>query len=362
MQDIKTFVYFDLEATGLKSSGRPRVCEMSLIAVNVSDIKDLNESIMNILSGTVNENSSVQMENIYPRVLNKLTLCVYPMATIVPVVSSLTGLDNYNLTGQSKFDKNIGDLLHIFLSRLCPPVCFIAHNGNLYDYPLLRAELEKAGSTLGSEILCVDSYVGMKEIFQKRQHNSEETKKIEDTKADGSKLVRFEIKAVSDKVNAGEFEKEMLEESHENAESDIKSDTKKTLTSCMKRQHQVFKTSFAEYQAFKSSKLENETTPTRSKTLLYFKPTPRKIKQLSNFNALTFRKKLEFSNQRMPTSFSLINLHKHLLGCPPGKSHGAEADCLALLRITAVLGNEWLEWAQNNCTKFEEFGRMWSMS
>ena len=115
MQDIKTFVYFDLEATGLKSSGRPRVCEMSLIAVNVSDIKDLNESIMNILSGTVNENSSVQMENIYPRVLNKLTLCVYPMATIVPVVSSLTGLDNYNLTGQSKFDKNIGDCISSFL-------------------------------------------------------------------------------------------------------------------------------------------------------------------------------------------------------------------------------------------------------
>ena len=31
MQDIKTFVYFDLEATGLKSSGRPRVCEISFI-------------------------------------------------------------------------------------------------------------------------------------------------------------------------------------------------------------------------------------------------------------------------------------------------------------------------------------------
>ena len=91
---------------------------MSLIAVNAGDIKDLHESIMNILSGTVNENSSVQMENIYPSILNKLTLCVYPMATIVPVVSSLTGLDNYNLTGQSKFDQNIGELLHIFLSLI----------------------------------------------------------------------------------------------------------------------------------------------------------------------------------------------------------------------------------------------------
>ena len=39
MQDIKTFVYFDLEATGLKSSGRPRVFEISLIAVNTSDAR-----------------------------------------------------------------------------------------------------------------------------------------------------------------------------------------------------------------------------------------------------------------------------------------------------------------------------------
>ena len=78
------------------------------------DVKILHDSIMNILSDTVNENSSVQMEKINTRVLNKLTLCVYPMATIVPFVSSMTGLDNYNLTGQSRFDENIGNLLNIF--------------------------------------------------------------------------------------------------------------------------------------------------------------------------------------------------------------------------------------------------------
>ena len=50
MQDIRTFVYFDLEATGLKSSGRPRVCEISLIAVDTSDILELHESLLNITS------------------------------------------------------------------------------------------------------------------------------------------------------------------------------------------------------------------------------------------------------------------------------------------------------------------------
>ena len=136
----------------------------------------------------------------------------------------------------------------------------------------------------------------------------------------------------------------------------------KSFTSCMKRQHQVTKNAIGEYQASKCSKHENETTPSRSKTLLYSKPTPRKRKQLSNSDELKFRKKLEFSNPRMPTSFSLINLHKNLLGSPPGKSHGAEPYCMALLRILTVLGKEWLEWGHNYSNKFEEFEQMWSIS
>ena len=31
MSEIKTLVYFDLEATGLKNSGRPRITEVSVM-------------------------------------------------------------------------------------------------------------------------------------------------------------------------------------------------------------------------------------------------------------------------------------------------------------------------------------------
>ena len=113
MQDIKTFVYFDLEATGLNSSGRPRGCEISLIAVDTSDVLDMHEPLLNSKSGRTNE-----IETCFPRIVKKLTLCVYPMATIAPSVSSMTGLHNHNLAGQSKFDKNIGNLLNTFLSCL----------------------------------------------------------------------------------------------------------------------------------------------------------------------------------------------------------------------------------------------------
>ena len=91
---------------------------------------------------------------------------------------------------------------------------------------------------MSSDILCVDSYVGIKEIFQKRQQNilnSEETRKKENNKAGGTKLVRLETKAAAELVSAGEFDKEMTEESCEKRESHIRNDINQSLSSCMKK-------------------------------------------------------------------------------------------------------------------------------
>ena len=118
----------------------------------------------------------------------------------------------------------------------------------MYDFPLLKAELEKVGAQLRSGILCVDSYVGIKEIFQ---HINNSTG-VEDAK-----------------------------------------------------------------------KEESEPSKTH------------------------------------PRSFSLINLHNHMLGCKPITSHGAEADCHALLRITAVLRKDWMDWVQENCRLFSDCEKMW---
>ena len=109
----KTLVYIDIEATGLKSSGRPRISEISLIAANSQDIRCLHSRITNSL---VNNNIINPVENILPRVVNKLTLCVYPMATVPPLVTDITGLDNYNLDGQARFDENTGSLINSFLA------------------------------------------------------------------------------------------------------------------------------------------------------------------------------------------------------------------------------------------------------
>ena len=166
MATIKTLVYFDLEATGLKSSGRPRIPELCFVAVDVKEINTLNKKLCEKVRNITCPGDILLLETLLPRVLNKLTICVYPMFTIMPEISSITGLSNYNLTGQDKFQKSTGDLLNAFLSRLPSPVCLVAHNGNAYDFPLLRAELVKAGAEFGPNIYCLDSYVGIKEIFK----------------------------------------------------------------------------------------------------------------------------------------------------------------------------------------------------
>ena len=242
MSELKTLVYCDLEATGLKSSGRPRISELSLVAVKIEDVLKLNSQLKIQL-----QKGSHKNENVLPRVMNKLTVCVYPMSIIRPEVAEITGLDNYNLSGQSTFDKSTGELINYFLARLPGPLCLVAHNGDLYDFPLLKAELEKAKTTLVSKTLCADSLVVIREIFQRQQ------------------------------------------------------------------------------------------------------------------NPVTSKKRTNFTNNVSPKSYSLINLYKHLLGCYPSQSHGAEADCLSLLRTTAVLGREWLDWVQDNCQLFSNYQCMWSL-
>ena len=52
-----------------------------------------------------------------PRVVNKLTTCVYPWTTIPLHVEHITGLSNDNLEKQGRFDTNLVSCLASFLAR-----------------------------------------------------------------------------------------------------------------------------------------------------------------------------------------------------------------------------------------------------
>ena len=127
--------------------------------VAINNVLELHSELVTHL-----QEGKANVESILPRILNKLTVCVYPLAIIKPGISEITGLDNYSLSGQAIFDTKTG---HSFLT-----VSFLVWLhlfGDKYDFPLLKAELEKAGIILPFHTLCADSYLGIKEITSKKE-------------------------------------------------------------------------------------------------------------------------------------------------------------------------------------------------
>ena len=331
MPELRTIVYFDIEATGLKNSGRPRICELTFLAVNTSDVLELNEKMKEHYTKGKIKDSLFLSELLLPRIVNKLTLCIYPMATIVPLITDMTGLDNYNLSAQSKFDRSTGDMINNFLSFLPSPVCLVAHNGNAYDFPLLKAEMKNAKTQLNSEILCADSYIGIKKIFEKREAAAEkEEKRINRTiQLSITEIVEIEKDALACLVRSGVFEEEIEEGNNQ-----------KTVQ---------------ELDTLHAVKEKNETTPCKKKIRFDIYHRTRTAENVKS------SKQLNFGSPSSPTSFSLINIHKHLLGFQPHQSHGAEADCLTLLRTTSSLGREWIDWVNENASTFSYCKAMWKM-
>lgn len=128
---IKTIAFFDLETSGLPQYefNRTKITELSLIACSVEHIRRSSPS------------DGVRV----PRVLHKLSLCVNPFRMIDPESTRITGLDNFALEHEHTFDANAGALLVHFVRQLQAPVCLLAHNGDGFDFPLLRKELDRVG-------------------------------------------------------------------------------------------------------------------------------------------------------------------------------------------------------------------------
>ena len=84
----------------------------------------------------------------------------------------------------------------------------MAHNGYAYDFPLLKAEIVKAGAEFGPNIFCVDSYVGIQEIFKIDILNSSLSFKSEKENIEEKEIVESELKAVQNLLEAGEFDSE----------------------------------------------------------------------------------------------------------------------------------------------------------
>ncbi|KAK8773339.1 uncharacterized protein LOC144115541 [Amblyomma americanum] len=143
-RQIETLVFLDLESTGLPDT-MPRqkvnVIELSLIAVARKHLQ------------------------LPLRCVHKLTYCVQPRNAVTCQAAHITGLDNWELELCPLF-REVADMIEKFLYTLQPPICLVAHNGDKFDFPLLRAELKHASPGIDlMSFFCCDSLPAFREIL-----------------------------------------------------------------------------------------------------------------------------------------------------------------------------------------------------
>ncbi|CAH0663708.1 unnamed protein product [Spodoptera exigua] len=145
---IKTYVFFDLETTGLMGFKEdvPSITELSMVAVD--RIHFLNTPPYDV-----------------PRVQNRLLLCFNPEKKMSVESVELSRLNNALLETLSPFDKNSCDLIKLFISRLPKPVCLIAHNGLTFHFPILQHYMKLNAVELDADVMCTDSLYAFYDIF-----------------------------------------------------------------------------------------------------------------------------------------------------------------------------------------------------
>ncbi|XP_063629135.1 three-prime repair exonuclease 1 [Cydia splendana] len=170
MAPIATYVFFDLETTGLPSEefNKTKITELCMVAVK-------REHVLDTPPGHV------------PRVLHKLTRCFNPGKRISEPSTELTGLDNFLLEHESYFDITIFDMINKFLNTLTKPVCLVTHNGRNFDFPILKRQLDMLNVGFSDDILCADSLDAFSDIL--------EEKKAENTVVEAEKTDEVDLAA-----------------------------------------------------------------------------------------------------------------------------------------------------------------------
>ncbi|XP_060127478.1 three-prime repair exonuclease 1 [Zootoca vivipara] len=151
---IETFVFMDLEATGLPPS-QPKIAEMCLFAVSRHSLENPQYS-----------NPCPKPLPLLPRLADKLSICINPDKQFTPEASLITGLTNeaFAMNKKQTFNLHLLHMIVAFFRRQQPPICLVAHNGNRYDFPLLRAEFSALGHLAIDGIYCADTIKAMKAL------------------------------------------------------------------------------------------------------------------------------------------------------------------------------------------------------
>uniref|UniRef100_A0A8D8URM9 Three prime repair exonuclease 2 n=1 Tax=Cacopsylla melanoneura TaxID=428564 RepID=A0A8D8URM9_9HEMI len=293
---IRTLVFFDTETTGLlhREGRNCRIVEMCFVAV-------LREHLLD-------------QEALFPRVLNKLSLCINPKKKMDSVSSSIHGLTNELLEHMTPLSNDDYVMISAFLNKLPTPICLVAHNGNQFDFPLLRSEMQRLGKQLPDDLLCVDTLPGLRNQLKSFIETREFLCEIE------------RLEQYDNLLNDGNDEllalaAERMETLH-NEDLDVSNirtsgETEEELSG---RRHHAERRNKTNGGSLYWRQQANNTTPSKQR------------------------------GNKIP-NFKQDTVYKVLFHETP-VSHRAENDVMNLLRIVHCIGEPLLDWMDKHCQEF----------
>ncbi|XP_031552736.1 three-prime repair exonuclease 1-like [Actinia tenebrosa] len=149
---FKSFIFFDLETTGLQ---RPiEITELCFIAIHKKQL----------LLSSLNSKKTI------PRLVDKMSVCVRPVQDIEPGAESLTGLSNEDLDQHKGFNEELAKNVLSFILRQPQPSCLVAHSGDRFDFEILASEFAEVGLEFPPHIKVSDSYKAFKNLHQETVH------------------------------------------------------------------------------------------------------------------------------------------------------------------------------------------------
>ncbi|XP_063542168.1 uncharacterized protein LOC134750862 [Cydia strobilella] len=291
MPRIATYVFFDLETTGLPhlERNRTKIIELCFVATSRKEIEKCG------------------YREIPP--VSKITLVFNPQRPMQSKVVELTGFTNKLLEHAPTFKQKTKSLV-AFLEELEKPVCLVAHNGNIFDYKLLQTEFNEAGETIPRDLLCVDSIIGFRKLLKGTTINY--------------KTLESLPQRVEDLITDDEDDWPDINVSNEDWQEIDDICLSLSDMSCEDDEH-------AKEGKTKTSNESKRKKKTEAiKRVMDKKPKPDK------------------------ESFALTALYKRLLNREEQNAHRAEADCFMLLYCVVAMKNEFLPWADDSCKKLTE--------
>ncbi|KAB7498813.1 hypothetical protein Anas_05578, partial [Armadillidium nasatum] len=299
-------------------------------------------------------------------------------------IEEITELSNYNLDHLKEFNKDSATAIKLFLD-LPSPVAFVAHNGHGFDFPILKAELLRVDGESLEGVVCIDSLQFSCDF----------------EKVDIEKITEIAKEFLNEECINNNFcntsnNSHVIENglSHviENGHSPSKLEETEAIPSCSTdttfniHPQYNFQTPKKKLKLDSSKKIKDFQTPPRiriedSKNSpppprgknglpppVKFTPSPKKhLSENANVhidNGSRVKKALFPINKPLPfpdikkMPFRQPHIYYRIYG-QKYLAQRAEFDAEALLRICAYHGEDFVSWADSNCSPFRSVMPIW---